>query len=414
MSTSTETTRVVLFSFDPQIIEQTRETLSNEPDFSLVECLEAHPDRAMAVVEASQPGLILLDKNFAVDKILTLVDELASKYPAIPIIVIYPESEVQQSSAAILAGARGFILFPFVQGGLITTLRQIKDRMQRITVPLNQPAQVTQPSPAVHHTVVVYSPKGGVGCSSIAINLAIALRQQINEDVLLVDGKHLLGHSALMLNLRTANSIADLIPHASKLDANLIRQVVVPHVSGIQVLPSPVQITRAQGIRPEELYRVLLGLQSVYKYIVVDGGNYLNDNLVTYMDAAEKIILVVTPNLAALRDARQFLDISSTLSYSKDKILLMLNQAGHRSDVKQSEIENVLRAQIFATIPADEDIMLSSLNEGIPVLLKKPGHAISKAIKKTAATLAKTFTAAIESDSSRRSADILKKSSRLG
>ncbi len=157
------------------------------------------------------------------------------------------------------------------------------------------------------------------------------------------------------------------------------------------MLPSPTSISEAQGIRPESLFTVLQALQGTFDHIVIDGGNHLDENAVTYMDASDKILLVMTPDLASMRDARLFLELAVTLGYPKDKILLVLNQAGRKADVKESEIEDILKVDIFGTIPADENMALSSLNEGVPVILKKSRHPISRAIKKIAKDLVKVI-----------------------
>ena len=202
-------------------------------------------------------------------------------------------------------------------------------------------------------------------------------------------GNTCLGMWRLYLNLRTGNSITDLIAHAGMLDQRLIKQVVVRHISGIHVLPSPNSITEAQGIRPENLFKVIQSLQQVFPYIIIDGGNNLNENTVTYMDSSDKILLVLNSDLASMRDVRQFMEISATLSYPKDKTLLILNHTGRKGDVKREEIENILKMKIFGKIPADENLALSSLNEGVPILLKKPRHPISKAFSDIAKELVK-------------------------
>lgn len=247
----------------------------------------------------------------------------------------------------------------------------------------SQESSVPQPIKA-KNTYIVFSPKGGAGCTTIAINLAIALRQLIKEPVLLVDGKPMFGHVALMLNIRTNNSITDLVSHAGMLDRQLINQVVVEHASGIKVLPCPKGATEAQGIRVEDLYRVLTELQATFKSVIIDGGNYLHENIITYMDASEKIILVVNPNLASVRDARQFIDICQMLSYPAEKILLVLNNSGHKTDIRRAEIENVLKRKIICEIQTDEKLFVSSLNEGVPAIIKNPRHPASKAMKKLA------------------------------
>ena len=240
------------------------------------------------------------------------------------------------------------------------------------------------------NTLTVFSPKGGVGTTTIAVNLAISLHKLLKEDVLVIDGKHLFGHLALYCNLRTNNSITDLITHAGSLDELLIRQVVVKHNSGIHILPSPTSVVEAQGIQAKDLFKVLKSLKTIYPHIIIDGGNTLNENTVTYMDTSDKVLLVLNPDLASMRDARQFLDLSVTnLSYPKEKILLILNLCGRKEDIKKEEIEKILKTEMFGRIPSDANLALSSINEGIPIIIKKPSHPISKSINELARALAK-------------------------
>jgi len=245
-------------------------------------------------------------------------------------------------------------------------------------------------SPTNKGTYAFFSPKGGVGTSTIAVNLAISLQRLLNEEVLLIDGKHLFGHLALYCNIRTNNSMTDLIVHAGSLDEHLIKQVAVKHHSGIHVLPSPSSIVEAQGIKAKDLFKVMQGIKSVFPYIIIDCGNNLNENTVTYMDISDQIFLILNPDLASMRDVRQFLDLSATnLSYPKEKTQLILNFSGRKEDIKSDEIEKILNKDIFGRVPYDTNLALSSINEGVPIYLKKPRHPISKAINEVANDLTK-------------------------
>jgi pilus assembly protein CpaE len=267
------------------------------------------------------------------------------------------------------------------------------------------------------NTYTIFSPKGGSGCTTIAVNLAISLRQMMKESILLIDGKHIFGHVVLMLNIRTANSITDLISHAGMLDKQLVNQVVVDHVSGIKVLPSPLAVAQGQGIRPDDLYKVVTELQADFPLVLVDGGNYLNENSVTYMDASDRIILILNPNLACIRDAKQFIEVCQSLSYPKEKILLVLNNTGHKADIRQDEIEKILKAEILCQIPADENFALSSLNEGVPMVIKNPRHPISKSINVLAEkikTIISETNAEYSMNEKNAKSELLNKTSRLG
>jgi len=107
------------------------------------------------------------------------------------------------------------------------------------------------------------------------------------------------------------------------------------------------------------------------------------------MDASDKILLVLNADLASIRDARQFLDIAASLTYPKEKTQLILNLTGRKADVRIEEIEKILKTEFIGKIPADETLALSSLNEGVPIILKKPRHPISKAFDDIANVLIK-------------------------
>ena len=182
----------------------------------------------------------------------------------------------------------------------------------------------------------------------MAVNLAIARHRNA---VLLLGGKLFFGHLGLMLNLRTNNSIADLVPHAAQLDDGLIHDVVVEHVSGIDVLMEPFNFQVAQGIRPQELFNILVGLKRMYDYVVIDAGSSLNENVVTQMDAADRILLVTTPDLASLHDTKRFIEISHSLDYPPGKILIALNRVGMAGSVKHKDVASALKQEMFIEIP---------------------------------------------------------------
>jgi len=363
-------------SKNPSVIESTRTTLVKEKILNLIE-KKVNSKNLFPVIAETQPDVILLDFEFQKHP-FDLLDKIVSKYSICAVVAILSESEKVDSDQVLLSGARDFIQYPYQSDNLVITIKRVIERLERNQANSSlTPVLDTYVKPK--NTFTIFSPKGGVGTTTISTNLAISLQKTIKEDVLVIDGKHLFGHIALYYNIRTGNSITDLIANVGNLDERLIKQVVVRHSSGIYVLPSPNSIVEAQGIKPEDLYKVIQSLQMVFPNIIIDGGNNLDENTVTYMDSSDKILLVLNPDIASMRDARKFMEISATLSYPKDKMLLILNLTGKKADVKREEIENILKMKIFGKIPADSNLALSSLNEGVPIMLKKPHHPISKA-----------------------------------
>ena len=271
---------------------------------------------------------------------------------------------------------------------------------------------------ATRGTFTVFSPKGGAGCSTIAMSLAIALIEELKQEVLLVDGKLFFGDLDIMLNLKTHNSISDLIPYIGSLDEGLLHDVISEHSSGIKVLPAPLNPISAQGIHPEEIHHILTVAQNVYPNIVIDSGNHLNENTVTLMDASHRILLVLNPDIASLRNASRFIDICyTTLSIPKEKILIIVNQHDQRDGISINDIERTLQMKVFAALPWDSRTPLQSINRGVPIFMQ--GSKIP--LRKSFETMAKNLAALIGYDKTDASPkakkvipDVLSKSSRLG
>jgi pilus assembly protein CpaE len=195
------------------------------------------------------------------------------------------------------------------------------------------------------------------------------------------------GHLDVMLNIRARNTIADLVPHANLLDPGLIGDVVVHHASGIDVLLSPNDVQVAQGMRAEDIYNIFSGVKKPYGYVVIDAGSALSENTVTMMDAADRILLVTTPDLVALHDASRFIQISRTLGYSPEKTMIVLNRSNLNGGVKPRDIETALRHEVFAQIPDDGANVVRSLNRGIPLVMQYPRSPATQAIQKLAGTV---------------------------
>ena len=414
MPLTTDKKQILVISNDPLITDSVRVVINAQTDMEWVDPI---PDGKDLLVELAlkSPHVILLDYAYQKKGFFDLVDKITTAYPGSALIVILPENEMVNSERIILSGARAFLVTPFKQENLLNTIRRVVELMSRnhaVPQPIVNES-VTRP----RNTFTVFSPKGGAGTSTIAINLAIALHQQLKEEVLLIDGKHLFGHVALCLNLRTGNSITDLLAHVGQLDPHLVKQVAVKHISGIYVLPSPNSITEAQGIRPDDVYKMLQVLQNVFPNVIIDGGSYLSDNTVTYMDSSDRILLVLNPDLASLRDVRQFMEVAKSLAYPPEKTVLILNLTGRKADVKREEIENILKMKIFGRIPADENLALSCLNEGVPIILKSPHHPISNAINdiaKGVQNLIQQSKVEYAQKATALSSDALSKSSKLG
>jgi pilus assembly protein CpaE len=382
-----QTTKIMAFIEAGPTQQQIRTALTSNEEFQLV-ADEQDAEKATHKVHGATPDIILVDHQIGGQVSLDLIDELALQFPDIPIVALLEEEDSLKAQQFLLAGVRAFMVKPFTQISLLSTLRRIRELEGR--------RRAAQPATGGNHTenteplqiLTVYSPRGGVGCSTLSINLAVALHEQFEARVLLMEGKMIFGHLGLMLNFRPQNSIADLIPHAGSLDDSLVEEVVNQHASGIHVLLSPSDLNVAQGIRPDDLFNVIKSVSRMYDIIVIDAGSFLSDNTVTLMDASDRVLLVTTPDLASLHDTSRFIQLTGTLGFSPDKVLTVLNRAGMQGGVKNREIETALHQRLFAQVSEGNAKVIRSLNRGVPLLFSSPRNKMSKEIRALALALA--------------------------
>jgi len=386
MSPVSRQIRVVVLCDPGASQQQIIETLKTQNEFSLVDILSSK-ERLARQIRAAEPDILLVDSQLESESTMDIIDDLALQFPTAAIVAILPSNDPVVAQQVMLAGARAFLIAPFTQINLISTLRRVTElegrRQQSQSYIPSQLPEAMRPL----RSVTFYSPRGGTGVTSLAVNTAIGLAEETGKRVLLFEGKVFFGHLEVILNLKVQNALSDLIPHASNLDENLIHDVVCPHPSGIHVLLAPANVQIAQGIRAEDIYNIFVGVSRHYDYIVVDAGGPLNDISVTLMDAADRILLVSTPDLATLHDTSRFLQLSRSLGYPAEKILMILNKAGIEGGVKLKDIEGVLHTQVYHQIADDPANVLRSINRGIPFLVYYPRSSASRSIQQLAKNL---------------------------
>jgi pilus assembly protein CpaE len=378
-------TRVIAIVDAGPIEQQIATALNTQPDFQLVDLVTAL-DKAPQTIRAAQPDVLLVNHELAGQPTIDALDDLAQQFPEVTLVAILPNGDATRIQQVTLAGARAFLIEPFTQVNLLSTLRRVRDlEARRAHVP--SAASQAADGPARLQVISVFGPRGGTGTSTLALNLAIALFEETDRRVLLLEGKLGFGHLGLMLNLRTRNTLGELLPHAHALEENLVREVVAEHASGIHVLLAPASLEVAQGVRAEPLFSVVDGLRRFYDYIVVDAGNTLDENTVTLLDLADRVLLVAVPDLAALQDVSRFIQVSRTLNYPVGKVLTVLNRAGMPGSLRVPDIEGALHHELFAQVPDGGAEGLRSLNRGLPLLFKYPRSPASRGIQRMAKSL---------------------------
>jgi pilus assembly protein CpaE len=349
--------------------------------------------------------LLIVDDALEDATALETIRKLAIVIPSTPIIALADQSAVAYVREALLAGARAFLTKPLHDSEVISTLHQLIQVERARTEKLAR----LHPESVTRHTceiVTILSPKGGTGCTMLAVNLAVAIRQQTNKKVILVDGQSALGDLEATLNLNSQFNGGDLVGHGSNLDADLVRGILTEHSTGISVFPSSHQLEDGEQINSEVFEKVIYYLSRGADYVIIDAGTVFEDVTTAALTAANKILLVITPEITALRRSAYFLQSAERNDFPRDRFVLLVNRSGIPGGLSDNDISNSLNMRIAESFPDDPGLVTYSLNRGVPLVISNPRSALAKRISRFAQTLAPQVK---ETSSTRTSVSILER-----
>src|SRR6187549_2500027 len=324
---------------------------------------------------AEAPDLILLDV------MLPKLDgyQVAAKIRAeegqtghVPIIMLTAEREVEQKVRGLRAGADDYLIKPFHPAELMARIKSLLARFA--------PRDTLVGRPPLGRVLAMYGAKGGVGTTTIAINAAIALHRELGRKVCLIDGNLQFGDHRVFLDLGLdKKSIVDIVT-APSIDQDLIRQVLVKHDSGVDLLLAPPSPETAEPSRPQHLPFITDQLTSMYDYILVDVDKRLDDVNLGVFEAAETVFVVMTADLSCLKNVRLILETMGHLGYGPEKVQLVLNRSNAFTGINVKNAEGALRRNIDHQVVNEYRGAISALNSGAPFMFTKADSALGSSL----------------------------------
>jgi pilus assembly protein CpaE len=333
---------------------------------------------AIEQVKELQPDVVLMDINMPVMDGLTATQRLQREAPRARVIIVSVQDDAHYLKEAFRAGAVDFVSKPITSSELAQAIERAYEK--KPPEPAPAPSRERTPErpttggsrPQTQGFVLsVVGPKGGVGKTTAAVNLAVGLaRSAPDKKVVVVDGNLFFGDVGVFLNTRGQYSVVDLVLMAEEpeqLDMEAIESVLVSHESGIKLLVAPPNPGDVPRVRAESMLSLLRILKGYFDYVVLDTPTGYDDMLGAAIQAADRLIALTTPTMPALKDMRILFGELSGVEFLMSNVLLILNQVDKSGRITPEQITNFLNHKVDVQIPLDP-AATEAVNRGIPLV----------------------------------------------
>jgi pilus assembly protein CpaE len=321
------------------------------------------------------PALILLDVMLPkLDgyQVATKIRQEEGNAGHTPIIMLTAEREVEQKVRGLRAGADDYLIKPFHPAELLARIKSLLARFA--------PRDALVGRPPMGRVFAFYGAKGGVGTTTIAINAAIALHRELGRKVCLVDGNLQFGDHRVFLDLGLdRKSIVDIVT-APAIDADLVRQVLVKHDSGIDLLLAPPSPETAELVTHDHMPLILEHLRNSYDYVLIDIDKRLDDVNLGIIEVAEAVFVVMTADLSCLKNVRLVLETIGHLGYEAGKVKLVLNRSNAFTGINVKNAEGALKRTIDHQVVNEYRGAISALNSGAPFMFTKADSLLGRSM----------------------------------
>jgi pilus assembly protein CpaE len=321
------------------------------------------------IVSQTTPEIAIIDIDSDEQKAMQLVEAISKTHPSIGIIVVSNRTDGQMILRAMRSGAREFLNSPIQIDELVGALDRVAantDGKQRSNA---------------GNIIAVAGASGGVGSTSIAVNLAVALATNPERSVVLIDLDLALGDADVFLDMIPDYTLLDVAQNISRLDLALLRKSLTKHESGVYLLPRPVQIEDMSSISNEDLKRVIGLLKASFTHLIIDLSKSYSRLDITALESANSIVLLTQLDLPCLRNVVRLLSSLETYDDVNDKIRIVVNRVGlDKMQISSTKAEETIDRDIFWRIPNNYPVISECRNNGVPLLENAKNAAITQSI----------------------------------
>ena len=366
-----EQIRLLVVEDVPQVASHVRSLLNAQSQIKMLDVITAG-DRAVAGVADMKPDVVIVDALLQ-GRISgqQVAEQIRRAEPQVGIIMLtVPQNPVREDTER---GIDAVLRMPFTGFDLTTMIRKVGE------------TRAVESARATSLVVSLFSPKGGVGRTTLAYNLAVALGQTSN--VCLIDG------SLQFSDLRGLLRVPAVAPSIVNLPTDRIREQDLTEVmwrdpSGIDILLAPPRVEMAEMVTTRDIEKVLSILRKLYEFVIIDTRAALSDDVLVFLDGADIILQVLTYDSMAIRSLAMSAETFTAIGYPPSKLATVLNRADASGGFDKSDVEQALGNKIDFEVVSDGRLVLSSNNEGIAFVSSSPDSQIAQGVRRIAESLA--------------------------
>jgi pilus assembly protein CpaE len=356
-------------------IEDTRRSICKLAEFQPGVTIVAEAGTAIEAILLARkyvPDVILMDVNLPGEDGIAAAEQIHSEMPKIAIVMMSVQSDQECLKRIISAGVKAFLPKPFTGEELMSTINNVVSGKY-----VNKPDVPAADKPC--KVISVFSTKGGIGKTTIAANLAVALAAKSNE-VGVIDADLHFGDMALFLDLLPRKTIADLACQ-TEINAEAVSKCLTPYKDGgIKILTAPVHPEQAKLITADKAEEIIKNMRAMFQYVIIDTAPLLNDVMLSILKSSDTILIISSLDLPAIKNVKLCLEMMESQKYSHDKVKVILNRANSECGMDLHEVKEILQCELLAALPSDGKVVVSSVNKGIPFVVSTPLADISRNI----------------------------------
>jgi pilus assembly protein CpaE len=351
-------------------------------------------EAAITEVRRLHPDVVLMDVNMPGQDGIKATQVMAAEPPYVPVILMSVQEDREYLRRAMQAGAREFLVKPFSGEELASALRRVNqlEKLKRAPAPTLEaaptpPVEVVEKRTTTGRIVLVFSGKGGIGKSLLAVNLAAALAKDREGRTALVDLDLQFGDLGVLLGLESGRNVYQVVEAFPNVDADFIEALMPKAPGDFRVLLGPQSPEFADLVTAEHARTILTILQANFDYVVVDTSAHLGEVTLEALERADRIVVIVDLSLPAVKEAKLALRVFQRLGITNDRIKVVLNRADSNTGITSAQVESSLEIKIAARLPTDVKTVLKSVQRAEPFVSLLPNAEISQRVRELAGSL---------------------------